>query len=110
MFLALWEFDVKPGCDERFESVYGPGGEWAQLFQSDPAYQRTLLLRDPFRERTYVTCDFWESREAYEAFEQNNRDAYHALDKSCEELTIAERKIGAFERFADGEGSPAPLS
>ena len=24
MFLVLWEFDVKQGCEERFESVYGP--------------------------------------------------------------------------------------
>ncbi len=78
MFLALWEFDVKPGCDERFESIYGPDGDWAQLFRRDPAYQRTLLLRDPLHDRTYVTCDFWETRKAYEAFRQNNLDAYLA--------------------------------
>lgn len=103
MFLALWEFDVKPGCDQRFESVYGPDGHWAQLFRRDPAYQQTLLLRDPFRLRTYVTCDFWESQKAYAMFQQNNSDAYFALDKSCEELTLAERKIGAFEKLADDE-------
>jgi hypothetical protein len=94
MFLVLWEFDVKPGCDERFESVYGPDGAWAQLFRRDPAYQRTLLLRDPFRDRTYVTCDFWESETAYESFRHANSDAYLALDKQFEELTLAERKMG----------------
>jgi hypothetical protein len=47
-----------------------------------------------------VTCDLWESREAYETFQQNNVSAYLALDKSCRELTIAERKIGAFEKLA----------
>jgi hypothetical protein len=25
MFLVLWEFEVKPGCEKRFERVYGPG-------------------------------------------------------------------------------------
>jgi hypothetical protein len=103
MFLALWEFDVKPGCDERFESVYGTDGDWAQLFRRDPAYQRTLLLRDPLRDHSYVTCDFWESRKAYESFRQNNLDAYLTLDKRCEVLTTAERKIGEFERVADGK-------
>jgi heme-degrading monooxygenase HmoA len=98
MFLALWEFDVKPGCEEPFVSVYGPDGDWARLFGSDPGYQRTLLLRDPFRDRTYLTCDFWESREAYESFRRDNVDAYLAIDKSCEELTLAERKIGEFEQ------------
>ncbi len=28
MFVALWEYEVKPGCEERFENAYGPGGEW----------------------------------------------------------------------------------
>ncbi len=101
MFLVLWEFDVKQGSEERFESVYGPEGDWARLFRRDPAYLKTLLLRDPFRERTYVTCDFWETREACEAFLLANSDAYHALDELCEGLTSAERKIGAFERLTD---------
>ena len=101
MFLALWEFDVKPGCDERFESVYGPDGDWARLLRSGPGYQRTLLLQDPFRDRIYLTCDFWESQKAYESFQQNNREAYLTLDKRCEKLTLAERKIGEFEKFGD---------
>jgi heme-degrading monooxygenase HmoA len=101
MFLALWEFDVKPGCDERFVSVYGPDGDWARLFRSDPGYQRTLLLRDPFRDRTYLTCDFWESRKTYESFRRNSFDAYLALDESYEELTLAERKIGEFEQLGN---------
>jgi heme-degrading monooxygenase HmoA len=101
MFLALWEFDVKQGCEERFESVYGPDGDWARLFRSDPGYQRTLLLRDAFRDRIYLTCDFWESRKAYEAFRKNNLEAYLALDESCEEWTLAEREIGEFEQFID---------
>src|SRR5215472_16354783 len=36
MFVALWEFEVKPGCDERFATVYGPEGDWVQLFRSHP--------------------------------------------------------------------------
>ena len=103
MFLVLWEFDVKRGSEERFESVYGPDGDWAQMFRRDPAYVRTLLLRDPNRERTYVTCDFWETREAYKAFLLANSAAYDALDKVCEGLTLAERKIGAFERLTDSD-------
>lgn len=101
MFLILWEFDVKPGFEERFESVYGPSGDWAQLFLRDPAYQRTLLLRDPFRMRTYMTLDFWASQKAYESFRQANSDTYSALDERCEELTSAERKIGAFEQLPE---------
>ena len=28
MFVILWEFEVKPGCEQSFESAYGPGGPW----------------------------------------------------------------------------------
>jgi hypothetical protein len=47
MFLALWEFEVKPGCEQRFQSVYGAEGEWARLFRTDPNFLETRLLRDP---------------------------------------------------------------
>jgi hypothetical protein len=35
MFLVLWEFEVKPECEERFERVYGTGGDWDSLFRRD---------------------------------------------------------------------------
>jgi heme-degrading monooxygenase HmoA len=103
MFVVLWEFDVKPGSEERFESVYGPCGGWAKLFQSDPAYRRTLLLRDPFRPSTYVTCDFWATQTAYQSFRQTQSNAYLELDEAGEELTLAERKIRAFEQVTENE-------
>jgi hypothetical protein len=34
MFVVLWEFEVKPGCEERFETVYGPGGDWLPFFDA----------------------------------------------------------------------------
>jgi heme-degrading monooxygenase HmoA len=103
MFLILWEYDVKQGCEEQFEKVYGPDGNWARLFRHHPAYQRTLLLRDPFRGLTYLTCDFWETREAYKTFISRNCDAYQALDGRCAELTLAERKIGTFHKLRPGD-------
>jgi hypothetical protein len=36
MFVALWEYEVKPGEEERFEKAYGPDGDWVRLFRSDP--------------------------------------------------------------------------
>ena len=68
MFVALWEFEVKPGCEERFEKTHGPEGEWAQLFRSDSDYRQTRLLRGAFRPAIYVTFDFWNSRDVFENF------------------------------------------
>lgn len=97
MFVALWEFEVKPGCEERFERVYGPNGDWAKLFRSDSNYQETRLLRDATRAEIYLTLDFWKSRQAYERFMELHAAEYKKLDVAGEELTLGERRIGWYE-------------
>ena len=100
MFLALWEYEVKPGCEERFEKVYGPAGDWAMLFRCDSNYQETRLLRDPFRPAIYLTLDFWKSRQAHEEFLAAHRAEYKKLDALGEDLTINERRAGDYEFIA----------
>jgi heme-degrading monooxygenase HmoA len=98
MFVALWEFEVKPGCEEGFKRVYGPDGDWAKLFQSDSNYQETRLLRDATRAEIYLTLDFWRSRQAYERFMESHAAEYKKLDAAGEKMTLGERQIGWFEQ------------
>jgi heme-degrading monooxygenase HmoA len=100
MFVALWAFEVKPGCQKRFQKVYGAGGDWANLFQSDSNYQ---LLHDSEHPATFLTLDFWTSRQAYENFMASHAAEYEGLDAVGEELTRCERKIGWFESVAHGK-------
>jgi heme-degrading monooxygenase HmoA len=97
MFVALWEYEVKPGSEKRFEEAYGPVGGWARLFRSDSNYCETRLLRDPVRPAIYVTLDFWNSREAYEQFMAAHKDKYKMLEAAGEGLTSKERRIGWYE-------------
>jgi heme-degrading monooxygenase HmoA len=97
MFLALWEFEVKSGCEQRFQSVYGGDGDWARLFRTDPNFLETRLLRDAVQPNKFVTLDFWESRSAYESFKELNHTAYLAMDRSCQGLTTFERCLGYFD-------------
>ena len=106
MFLALWEFEVKSGCTERFQSVYGPSGDWVRLFRTDPRFIKTRLLHDPAEPSKYFTLDFWQSRSAYESFKKLNRAAYFTIDKDSESLTERERYLGSFESSStDSEAS-----
>jgi heme-degrading monooxygenase HmoA len=106
MFVALWEYEVKPGDEERFENAYGPDGDWVRLFRNDSHYYETRLMRDTFRRGVYLTMDFWASREAYEEFVAGHREEYAAIDASGGELTVKERRIGWFEMV---EGSHVEL-
>src|SRR5256885_16236790 len=92
MFVALWEYEVKPGCEERFENAYGPAGDWARLFRSDSNYRETRLLRDPVRPAIYLTLDFWNSQEAYEQFmaAHKNRDKMLDAAGGSEERRVGE--------------------
>jgi len=98
MFVALWEYEVKPGGEERFENAYGPEGEWARLFRRDQRYRGTRLLRAVGAERVYVTMDEWESRAAYEEFREKFAKEYAELDRKCERLTVSERHLAKYER------------
>ncbi len=102
MFLILWEFEVKPGEEQRFERVYGPEGQWAELFRRDPHFRQTQLLKDPSRSRIYFTLDFWDSENDYTHFKHTNQDAYHSLDQTTENLTIHERNLGCFQQLGPG--------
>lgn len=83
MFVTLWEFEVKPGCEELFEQAYGPAGDWVQLFRRDARYRGTRLLREVGRERVFVTVDEWESREAYEKFREEYASSIRRLMRSA---------------------------
>jgi len=96
MFLILWEFEVKPGSEEYFENAYSPNGTWVRLFQRDPHFQGTQLLRDPSRPRYYFTLDFWDSETSYQDFLNANRAAYEELDRCNEGLTLQERHVLSF--------------
>ena len=97
MFLALWEFEVKSGCEARFQTVYGAHGDWARLFRTDSNFLETRLLQDPRQPAKYITLDFWASRSAFESFKESNHTAYQQMDKNCETLTIFERCLGMFD-------------
>jgi heme-degrading monooxygenase HmoA len=102
MFLALWEYEVKSGSEEKFEEVYGADGAWARLFRRARGYRRTRLVRDAAKPRIYLTHDSWDSREEYEKFRMDFRTAYEAMDKIGDGLTVREMRIGYFEEVQLG--------
>jgi hypothetical protein len=105
MFLVLWEFEVKPGCEQRFERVYGPGGDWDSLFRRDPDHERTTLFRDTVKPRVCLTADYWKSRKSYEEFLQARGAEYKSLDAMAAEWTANERHIGSYESVAPKSGT-----
>jgi len=97
MIEIVWEFQVVAGHEEEFERHYGPQGIWAELFQRDPSYLGTTLLRDRERQGRYLTVDRWEGPNAFEKFKARFDEDYRRIDEAMERLTTSETKIGVFE-------------
>lgn len=93
MYLRIWEFVPAPGREEAFRRIYGPDGDWAQLFRQALGYLGTHL--EPLEDGSdaYRTTDRWEAEAAWIVFRQKHAAAYEALDRACEELTLSERMV-----------------
>jgi len=97
MYTVIWRYAVKPTQVEAFESAYGPGGDWAQLFASQPGYVETRLYRELTPAPSYLTIDVWHSQASYDAFLETHRAEYDALDERCASLTDDEERVAAVE-------------
>ena len=93
----IWQYQVKSGSEEDFEKMYGPEGDWVQLFRLDSDYSQTMLLKDSSGRRIYQTLDFWNSKESYEGFYNKNEIEISRLDQIGDELTLSERLLGRFD-------------
>jgi len=102
-FLVIWEFIVRPGTEQAFESIYGPNGDWVKLFREACGYCRTTLTRDCEDPRRYFTLDFWKSQEDYEKFKSQHETEYKAIDTRCEALTERETEIGQLMLLRTGD-------
>jgi len=96
MFIIIWEFTVKPDQINVFEQAYGPQGEWAALFKQYPGFIKTELLKDAIVSGRYLTCDYWETEQDYQAFKNAQNGDYIILDKGFESLTMNEKFVGNF--------------
>jgi heme-degrading monooxygenase HmoA len=95
-YLVVWEFQVPPGSEQKFEAIYGSTGDWVQLFSKAEGFIRTELNHDLNNPRRYLTFDYWSSKAAYESFRQQHQEEYAAIDRHCEGLTEKETALGIF--------------
>jgi heme-degrading monooxygenase HmoA len=96
MFVVVWQFEIAEDKIAGFESAYGPGGSWAQLFRRSLNYLGTELLRDAYVPGRYLTIDRWASEDDFRAFRKDHDHEYETLDRACDALTMSETRVGAY--------------
>ena len=96
MFVVVWQFEVAEEKIAGFEAAYGANGNWAKLFANSDKHLGTELLRDAYAPGRYLTVDRWASEEDFRAFRREHDQEYEALDRSCDDLTAREVRVGAY--------------
>lgn len=96
MFVVIWQYEVRPGCEAAFAALYGNGGAWVSLFREHDGYLGTELLQEDGEPTRFMTIDRWSSQAAYDAFLTSAESRYAQIDAQGDALTSAERRIGRF--------------
>lgn len=95
MFALVWRYEVLDGARSAFESTYAPTGTWAQLFSMADGFRGTELFRGG--DGSYLSLDIWRSKADFDAFLLTHGSEYEALDRSTENWTASEHRIGEYE-------------
>jgi heme-degrading monooxygenase HmoA len=100
-FAYVWEYEVDPAHLGDFEQLYGPSGDWVELFRLSAGYHRTELHRDRENPYRYVTIDYWESARAWQEWRALVEERFEELDRRGQELTVSETELGRFDLRGD---------
>ena len=95
--IRVWSFQPAPGREGEFAAAYSGDGVWARLFGQAEGFVGTRLLAPEEAGGRWLTLDEWQSRDAFDRFQQAQGDAYRTLDEELAGLTADERFVGAFE-------------
>ena len=95
MIALVWRYEVREEARPAFEATYAPTGAWAQLFARADGFRGTELFRAD--DGSYLTLDIWRSKADFDAFLAEHGADYEALDRSTENWTASEHRIGEYE-------------
>lgn len=93
MYQVVWRYEVKEQYLSHFTEMYGSSGNWVELFKKSPHYIKTELFKAAEGQHTYVTIDFWQSKNAYQEFYEDHHSEIDQLDVLGDGFTIEEAKI-----------------
>ena len=96
MIAIVWQFDVRPGQNARFEDLYGANGEWTAVNRRSRSYLGSSFLHDQNLASRYVMIEYWSEMLVYERHQANHHDDIDALTARRGELVATLEPLGIF--------------
>lgn len=96
MIAVVWQFDVKPGREKAFESLYGVDGEWTALNRQTRSYLGSSFLRDQNQSSRFLLVEYWSEMLVYEQHRASRLTAIEMLEKRRAELVDVMEPLGIY--------------
>ena len=96
MIAVVWQFDVKPGQGEQFETFYGADGEWTKMSRRSRSFIGSSFLRELTQEPRYLLVEYWSEMLPYERHLADFEDEIAALEKTRQEMVQQALPLGVF--------------
>lgn len=96
MIALVWQFDVKPGRNEAFESFYGADGPWTAVSRRSRSYLGSSFLRDLAMSNRYLVAEYWSEMVVYEKHHADFHEETERLEQQRDELVESAQPLGLF--------------
>jgi quinol monooxygenase YgiN len=93
---VVWQFQVKPGRQQEFESIYGADGEWTALGRKSRSFLGSSFLRDQAHDTHYLLIEYWSEMVVYERHRQSSVEELQALEQHRDALCESILPLGIF--------------
>ena len=96
MVAVVWQFDVKKGREEEFETLYGVEGDWTALNRQIRSYLGSSFLRDQSQSSRYLLIEYWSEMLVYEHHRESRSAKMEAIEAQRAELVDAMEPLGIY--------------
>jgi quinol monooxygenase YgiN len=91
-----WQFEVKKGCEPRFEELVGANGPWHALARRSRSFLGSSFLRDLAQPTRYLLVEYWSEMLVYEKHHEDFSDEVRQLEAEREALVETMTPTGIF--------------
>jgi quinol monooxygenase YgiN len=93
---VVWQFQVKPGKQQEFETFYGADGQWSTLARRSRSFLGSSFLRDQASDTSYLLVEYWSEMVVYERHRQSLVTDIRLLEQRREDYCEAIVPVGVF--------------
>ena len=97
MLAVVWQFDVRGGAEEAFETLHGADGAWTALSRRSRSFLGSSFLKDLATPGRYLLLEYWSEMMVYEKHLADLSENVEELKAQRAEMVKETVPLGIFD-------------